>query len=179
MALKRLTINGFGQIELNNVAFRRDGRVEAQCDLDPVAFEEVPAENGMLLAVDLKNRLIKFATDASLPIAINYSAEHLYSASALGLKNFALKAGEFRPRLGYLAVGDKFTTNCVCYDDSEFNSEDALKTALESATVYGGISEKGAIKVTKTKPTVGPVLIAKKFSMPDGQFGIQFHVLAD
>ena len=179
MALKRLTINGFGQIELNNVAFRRDGRVEAQCDLDPAAFEAVPAENGMLLAVDLKNRLIKFATDATLPIAINYSAEHLYSAKELGLKNFALKPGEFRPRLGYLAVGDKFTANCVCYDDAEFASDDVLKTDLGTVTVYGGISGIGAIKVTKTKPTVGPVLIAKKSTMPDGQFGIQFHVLAD
>ena len=179
MALKRLTINGFGQIELNNVAFRRDGRVEAQCDLDPAAFEAVPAENGMLLAVDLKNRLIKFATDATLPIAINYSAEHLYSAKELGLKNFALKPGEFRPRLGYLAVGDKFTANCVCYDDTEFASDDVLKTDLGTVTVYGGISGVGAIKVTKTKPTVGPVLIAKKSTMPDGQFGIQFHVLAD
>ena len=179
MALKRLTINGFGQIELNNVAFRRDGRVEAQCDLDPAAFEAVPAENGMLLAVDLKNRLIKFATDATLPIAINYSAEHLYIAKELGLKNFALKPGEFRPRLGYLAVGDKFTANCVCYDDTEFASDDVLKTDLGTVTVYGGISGVGAIKVTKTKPTVGPVLIAKKSTMPDGQFGIQFHVLAD
>lgn len=179
MALKRLTINGFGQIELNNVAFRRDGRVEAQCDLDPAAFEEVPAENGMLLAIDLKNRLVKFAADATLPIAINYSAEHLYDVGALGLKNLALKAGAVRPRLGYLAVGDKFTTNCVCYDASEFASDDLLKTGLESGTVYGGISGEGAIKVTKTKPEVGPVLVAKKSSMPDGQFGIQFHVLAD
>lgn len=179
MALQRLTINGFGQIELNNVAFRRDGRVEAQCDLDPAAFEAVPAENGMLLAVDLKNRLVKFATDATLPIAINYSAEHLYDERALSLRDFSLKPGSFRPRLGYLAVGDKFTTNCVCYDTTEFASDDVLKTDLESATVYGGISGVGAIKVTKTKPQDGPVLIAKKSTMPDGQFGIQFHVLAD
>ena len=179
MALQRLTINGFGQIELNNVAFRRDGRIEAQCDLDPAAFEAVPAENDMLLAVDLKNRLVKFATDATLPIAINYSAEHLYDERALSLRDFSLKPGSFRPRLGYLAVGDKFTTNCVCYDTTEFASDDVLKTDLESATVYGGISGVGAIKVTKTKPQDGPVLIAKKSTMPDGQFGIQFHVLAD
>ena len=30
MADKRLVIDGFGQIELNQVSFRRDGRVEAQ-----------------------------------------------------------------------------------------------------------------------------------------------------
>ena len=34
MAAKRLVIDGFAQLELNNVAFRRDiGRVEAQCSL--------------------------------------------------------------------------------------------------------------------------------------------------
>ena len=31
MATKRLVISGYGQVELNNVAFRRDGRIEAQC----------------------------------------------------------------------------------------------------------------------------------------------------
>ena len=30
MAQTRLVIDGYGQLELNNVAFRRDGRVEAQ-----------------------------------------------------------------------------------------------------------------------------------------------------
>jgi len=33
MAAKRLVIDSFAQLELNNVAFRRDGRVEAQCAL--------------------------------------------------------------------------------------------------------------------------------------------------
>ena len=59
MALKRLVIDGLGQIELNNVAWRRDGRVEAQCALDAEAFASVPAENGMLLAVDVKNHIVK------------------------------------------------------------------------------------------------------------------------
>ena len=76
MALKRLVIEGFGQLELNNVAFRRDGRIEAQCALDSTDFASVPAENGMLLAVDNVNRVVKFADDASLPIALNYTTEH-------------------------------------------------------------------------------------------------------
>ena len=29
--LKRFIIDGFGQLELNQVAFPRDGRIEAQC----------------------------------------------------------------------------------------------------------------------------------------------------
>ena len=63
MALQRLVIDGFGQLELNQVAFRRDGRIEAQCALDATDFADVPAENGMLLAVDKVNEVIKFATD--------------------------------------------------------------------------------------------------------------------
>ena len=61
MAFKRFVIDGYGQLELNNVAFRRDGRVEAQCFLDETDFADVPAENGMLLAVDRVNRAVKFA----------------------------------------------------------------------------------------------------------------------
>ncbi len=47
MALARLVIDGYGQCELNNAAFRRDGRIEAQCALDETDFADVPAENGM------------------------------------------------------------------------------------------------------------------------------------
>ena len=55
MALKRLVIDGFGQLDLNNVFFRRSGSIEAQCFLDETDFADVPAENGMLLAVDRVN----------------------------------------------------------------------------------------------------------------------------
>ena len=58
MAFKRFVIDGYSQLELNQVAFRRDGRVEAQCALDDTDFASVPAENGMLLAVtELTERL--------------------------------------------------------------------------------------------------------------------------
>ena len=188
MALKRLVIDGFGQCELNNAAFRRDGRIEAQCELDETDFATDVAENGMLLAVDKINKVIKYATDASLPIALNYSAEHMYDDRANGLKDFSLKRGEFYPRVGYLAVGDLFTTNCICFDDSEFEAdededttaEDALVAALEDVAttqLYGGISANGAIQVSATKPTVGPVLaVTKKTTMPDGQLAVQFQV---
>ncbi len=182
MALKRMIIDGFGQLELNNVAFRRDGRVEAQCALDATDFADVPAENGMLLAVDRVNRTIKFATDGSLPIALHYSTEHMYDERANALKDFALERGTFLPRMGYLSVGELFTTNCIAYDDSEFADDEALTTAFEAlgtTAVYGGISDEGAIKVSATKPTVGPVLKAVEYTtMPDGTVGIKFQVLA-
>lgn len=180
MSLQRYTIDGYGQIELNNVAFRRDGRIEAQCKLDATDFATVPAENGMLLAVDDKAKVIKFATNANLPIALHYSSEHMYNQFTPGLKNFKLERGTFLPRLGYLAVGDKFTTNCIAYDTTEYADDAAVDTALAgSGTVYGGISATGAIKITATKPTVGPVLkVTKVTTMPDGTFGLKFQVFA-
>ena len=184
MALTRLVIDGFGQLEHNNVAYPRDGRVEAQCKLDPTDFEEVPAENGMLLAVDNINKVVKFATDASLPIGINYTAEHMYDERKPGLKNFKLERGEFLPRMGYLSVGELWTTNCVCYDDTEFADDDALleavkdKATLSATPVYAGASNIGAMKLTKTEPTFGPVLkVVEKTTMPDGQFAVKVQVI--
>jgi hypothetical protein len=179
-----MVIDGFGQVELNNVAFRRDGRIEAQCALDADDFAEVPAENGMLLAVDNATRTVKMPVDDSLPIALNYTTEHMYDDRKSALKDFKLDIVDgFYPRLGYLAVGDKFTTNCLAYDTAEFATEDLLEKAYEeNTTLYGGISDTGAILVTKTKPEAGPVLLAVKGtgagSMPDGQFAIKFQVIA-
>lgn len=184
MATTRLVIDGYGQVELNNVAFRRDGRIEAQCALDTVAFASIKAENGMLLAVDALNRKVTVPTDASLPIALNYSAEHIYDERTPGLKNFALGVDDFYPRLGYLAVGDKFTENCVSYDTAEFASQTAFVSALgsiASTALYGGIgSDDGSILVSASAPSVGPILkVVAKTTMPDGQLGIKFQVISD
>ena len=188
MALKRLMIDGYGQLELNQVAFPRDGRIEAQCALSD-DFAEVPAENGMLLAVDNINRVVKIpVAGEKFPVALNYTTEHMYDERHNALRDFKLAKGSFYPRMGYLAVQDKFTTNCLCYDDAEFSNDQALKDAykaeaLKAAPLYGGISTMGAIKVSKTAPTEGPVLMAVlgtgAGSMPDGQFAIKFQVIAD
>ncbi len=187
MAFTRMTIDGFGQLELNNVAFRRDGRVEAQCALDATDFADVPAENGMLLAVDRVNRTVKFPVEGSdLPIALNYTTEHMYDERHNALRDFSLERGTFLPRLGYLSVGELFTTNCVGYDSEEFDDDEALIAKLEKigaatspATIYGGVSEEGAIALSETAPTAGPVLLAVEYTtMPDGTDGIKFQVLS-
>lgn len=178
MALTRFVIDGYGQLELNQVAFPRDGRVEAQCALDDTDFASVPAENGMLLAVDRVNRKVKFATDDSLPIALNYTTEHMYDERANALKDFKLEIGSFYPRLGYLSVGDLFTTNCIGYE-SDFADDDAVKAVdLTTTDVFGGISDEGVILISKSAPQAGPVLKAvETTTMPDGQFAFKFQVL--
>ena len=178
MAVVRLPHTGYGQIELNNVAWRRDGRIEAQCALSDDFAEVGYAENGMLLAVDNVNRLIKLPTD-NLPLAIVYSSEHMYDERANGLKDFANKVGSFYPRLGYPAVGDKFTTNCVSYETDDFADFAAIKTAIASGSVYGGKSTDGSILLDNTKPSAGPVFLAvAATTMPDGQAAIKFQVLS-
>ena len=182
MAQKRLIIDGYGQLELNNVAFRRDGRIEAQCALDATDFASVPAENGMLLAVDKIAGTVRMPDSSEVcPIALNYTAEHMYDERTPGLRNFKLERGSFLPRLGYLAEGDKFTTNCLCYDNSEFTNMEAFIAGLEkigTEEVYGTQSEIGYIKVSATEPTGGVKLRAiKKTTMPDGQLAVKFQVL--
>lgn len=194
MAFKRFTIDGFGQLELNQVAFRRDGRVEAQCALDDTDFATVPAENGMILAVDRINRKIKFATETNvgtMPVALNYTTEHMYDERANALKDFSLPRGTFYPRLGFLSAGELFTTNCIGYDDTEWtatgsgttaktadeNFEAACK-AIKTTPLYGGVSDEGAIAVSATAPEYGPVLkVVEATTMPDGTFGLKFQVV--
>ena len=184
MALARLTIDGYGQLELNQVAFRRDGRIEAQCKIAAAITTYI--ENGMLLAIDKANKTVGYpaADGTDKLIALNYTAEHMYDERTPGLKNFKLDQGTFLPRLGYLAVGDRFTTNCIAYDNTEtgFTTDANVKTklaAFATTPVYGGICTNGAIKVSASKPTYGPVLqVADYTTMPDGTVGVKFVVLA-
>lgn len=185
MALKRLVIDGFGQLELNNVFFRRAGMVEAQCALGE-DFAVVPAENGMLLAVDRVNRIVKFpVAGENMPIALNYTSEHMYDERAKGLRDFKLERGTFYPRMGFLSVGELFTTNCFSYDSEEFTNEEKLmeavkdKATLAAKVVYGGACENGTIKLSATKPAFGPVLrVVEKTTMPDGQFALKLQVVS-
>ena len=176
MAFKKL-YTGYGQIELNNVAFRRDGRIEAQCQLDATDFATIPAENGMLLAVDKVNNTIKFAKDATLPVAIHYSTEHMYDERQVGaLAEFCLPRGTFLPRMGYLSVGETFTTNCIGADDATFADTAAVEAAIKTG-VYGKPSAQGVIELVKTAPTTGVALRAvKATTMPDGKFALKFQV---
>lgn len=176
MALKKL-YKGFGQIELNNVSFRRSGRIEAQCSLDPTDFAEIPAENGMLLAVDKLKNVVKLPEEGvDFPIAINYSSEHMYDEVNKGLANFKLTIGDFLPRLGYLSVGEIFTTNCICADDAVFADVTAVKDGM-AAGIYGVPCALGCICLVEEKPASGVVLRAvKATTMPDGKFALKFQV---
>ena len=190
MAINRLAKNGYGQLELNQVAFRRDGRIEAQCALDPTGFASAPAENGMILCVDNVSRTIKLPTAGNIakyPLALNYTAEHMYDDRANGLKDFKLNIADgFYPRLGYLAVGDKFTTNTICYDTTDFADDDAVKTAyaaVGTTPLYAIPYQDGYWQLVDDLTGVSGLYCAAVTgtgagSMPDGQYAIKLQVMA-
>ena len=172
MAITRLTIDGFGQVELNNCAFPRDGRVEAQA---PLTDDLAVYENGMILAVDKVANVVRPVEAGDEIIGLNYSAEHLYDERAMGLKNFSLKPGDY-PRIGLLSVGDKFTTNTICFDGSEDDAKTML-AAYKTTPVYGTYHESGAILVSTTPATDVNFKVIKVYTMPDGQYGVRFQVM--
>lgn len=192
--MARMVIDGYGQVELNNVAFRRDGRIEAQCALDTTAFTSaVPCENGMILRVKKAEHKITFA-DASAEnqlYALNYTTEHMYDERKPGLKNFYLSGPkgaakqDFMPRVGYLAAGDLWTTNCIDFGDYAASSNNdagrlaAVASALASGDVFAAVTTQGAVALTSKAPSVGPVIqVIKKTTMPDGTPGFQLQVLS-
>ena len=179
MAIQRYVIDGYGQIELNQVAFPRDGRVVAQCAADATDFASVTLENGMLLQVDERNKVVKLpAANSALPVAVVYSSEKIYDERNPGLKEF--KNEDFLPRLGYLSVGDKWTTNAFCYDDALLgeDGDDAIEEVIAETPLYAVPHATGVVQLVATAPVSGPYLeVVKPFTMPDGQFAIQLRVL--
>ena len=167
MALTKLAKNGYGQLELNFADFRRHGAIEAQCKLaDGIDF----VENGMLLAVDRKNRTVGYPTGTEGEvIALNYTTEHMYDERERGLKYFRLEKNTFLPRLGYIGVADKFTTNTVCYDGDENTDLTTFKYGKACSTE----GFKGYIELTNTREGACLEVLAVT-TMPDGQKAVKF-----
>lgn len=178
MAIKFFDCNGFGQIELNQVSFTRDGRVEAQCDLDntvfashfPMTKEEatkglIYGEVGAFLMVDKARGIAtvptKALSDKGLNMGINYATEKIYNQFTPGRRNFCQVCDEFYPRIGYTEPGERLTTNTVAWestsaifttanpdDDSDIMYND-VKAALEAGTeVYAYVVEGSDGKLT-------------------------------
>ena len=174
MADKKLNEGfGYGQIELNQCAFRRDGRIEAQCKIaDGIDF----IENGGIFAIDNVKHEISYPAAGSYMFGLNYTSEHMYDERlAGGLKYYKTDKDSFLPRLGYLAVGDKYTTNTVIYDDA--------LTITNAVYGYVKAGDKGYIRLSATKPTDAidgaPLLrvIDAKATMPNGAPAVKFQCI--
>ena len=168
MALIKLAKEGYGQLELNFAAFRRNGAIEAQCKMaEGIEY----LENGMLLAVDRKTRTVGYPTGAEGEvIALNYTTEHMYDEREKGLKHFKLDKNTFLPRLGYIGTPDKFTTNTVCYDGDE--NTDLTNFAYGRPCTTEGF--EGYIELVADKDARCVVEVIAITTMPDGQKAVKF-----
>ena len=163
---------GYGQLELNQVAFRRSGRIEAQCAIAP-GIDYI--ENGMLLAVNNMDRTVGYATaENKFPIALHYSTEHMYDERANALKDFKLDKNSFLPRLGYLGAGDKYTTNTVEYEG--YNNDDAFLAAVGKTVLYAHAGADGYHLVNANAEGAIALAIAAT-DLPDGQKAVKFQAL--
>ena len=172
MADKKLNEGlGYGQIELNQCAFRRDGRIEAQCKIEGADY----VENGMILAIDNTKREVRYPAAGDYMFGLNYTSEHMYDERLVGgLKYYKTDKDSFLPRLGYLAVGDKFTTNTVVYDAADITT-----------MVYGyvKVGDNGYIRLSATEPNDAiagaPLLrvIDAKATMPNGAPAVKFQCI--
>ena len=173
MADKKLNDGlGYGQIELNQCAFRRDGRIEAQCKIEGADY----VENGMILAIDNTKHEVRYPAAGDYMFGLNYTSEHMYDERLVGgLKYYKTDKDSFLPRLGYLAVGDKFTTNTVVYDDA--------LTITNAVYGYVKAGDNGYIRLSATKPqdaiAGAPLLrvIDAKATMPNGAPAVKFQCI--
>lgn len=206
MAIKFFDCRGYGQIEPNQVSFTRDGRIEAQCELDPAVFashfpmtaEEAEAgmiygENGSFYVVDKANKIVTIPTkelsDKGFPMGICYSSEMIHNQFTPGRKNYCMIHGEYLPRLGYTEVGERLTLNGVAWDDTAYavgtskELYDAVKADLAEGTdVYAYVVEgsKGKLvigaKVTDALCEVYAQVV-KCYTNADGSLAFMFQMV--
>lgn len=206
MAIKFFDCKGYGQIEPNQVSFTRDGRIEAQCELDPAVFashfpmtaEEAEAgmiygENGSFYVVDKANKIVTVPTkelsDKGFPMGICYSSEMIHNQFTPGRKNYCMIHGEYLPRLGYTEVGERFTLNGVAWDDTAYSVAtskelyDAVKANLAAGTaVYAYVVEGSngklviGAKVTDALCEVYAQVV-KCYTNADGSLAFMFQMV--
>ena len=187
MSLVRYGITGYAVLELNNVAFRRNGSVEAQLPLDDTDFEKDKAEAGMLLRVVPGDAIAYPDTVSDKMIVLHYTTEKLYNQYDQGLNAWACdRELGFYPRLGYLSEGDKFTTNCMSYlqgsAGTDFAANDAAAKVLIDAAgttaVYGVPCTNGGIELViadNLSADAEVVLqVVKPTTLPNGDYAAQF-----
>jgi hypothetical protein len=173
MAIQKLA-GQYGVVELNKVAAVKTGEIEVQYDLD-AALTQV--ENGMLLVADHVAKKVKKPVDATSAVHLHASVEKDYEGK--GRKYFAVKQGEFSPRLLKLKVGDRFETNAVEFDDAVYANYAAIKAAINATTVYGVPNASGYIRIVATPAgtEVVQLKVVEGVTLPNGENGLKFLVV--
>ena len=98
-------------VELNKVASRKTGEIEAQCKLADGINE---LQNGQIVFIDATNDTIVLEKTANCVDAmyLHFSNPRRYEDGKTGMENFIYtKSEKYLPRLYKLTAGDIFTTD--------------------------------------------------------------------
>lgn len=154
--------------ELNKVASRKTGEIEAQCKLNS---EITKLYNGEIVYVDAVSNEITKTFDADTcvdAIYLHFSNPRRYEDGHTGMENFVYDNEEIKdgylPRVYKLTVGDIFTTNYdfTAADGSLQEAKEAKGTAHSfGAHTIVAIDEKSALG-----------------TMPNGVPGTTYRVIA-
>lgn len=105
-------------VELNKVASRKTGEIEAQCKLsDEFLVDGIKAlENGAIVYINAEtDEIVKAYDEATCVNAkyLHFSNPRRYEDGKTGMENFRYETSDdkYLPRLFKLTVGDIFTTN--------------------------------------------------------------------
>lgn len=102
----------YATVELNKVASRKTGEIEAQCKLNN---EISTLQNGEIVFVDaVKNEITKTYSASTCVDAIylHFSNPRRYEDGKSGMENFIYENNDsYLPRVYKLTVGDIFTTD--------------------------------------------------------------------
>ena len=186
----------YATLELNQVAFPKTGMVVSQVPLGPAFTIDAPCENGMWVVGDKAAKAINAPAAATdKPIGIVYTTEKEYDPYHYGLQTFGRKIAGDYPRVGLFGIGDTVTTNCLQYDDTEFEDENdaaehsALFEALEAIEttplyVIPGVAadteaEKAVPQITATQPQSGIYAkVVKFYTVPNGEKGVKYQIIS-
>lgn len=180
--MKRFPLEMYASLELNQCKFPKIGNIISQTPLGEEFTADAPCENGMWVSAMTANGVVKSVEDVTEPIGIVYTTEKEYDAYHTGLKRFGRKVAGDYPRVGIFSVGDKVTTNCLQYDESEYTSEEALFAALDACQttpVYVvPVAGSPVPKLTATKPATGLVArVVKFYTVPNGERGVKYEII--
>lgn len=175
--MKTPSARGYRQVELNNCAFRRDGRIVADC------IAAIDIENGCCVLLDRVKKEAKLGgTSGAGQLALCYSAEHNPEDVTGLLKNFVNKEGR-GIRAGFLAYGDVFTTNAIQMVDADYADLSKVAEALKAGTpvhvVGGTVGSLGLWTLQKTAPTATDKItgfVKEVTTMPDGQPAVKIVI---
>ncbi len=182
MAIQRFKTEKYATIELNHVSWPETARVFAQLPLSADFTDDKPCENGMWLVYDDVKGVARPAEAATEHVGVMYLNEKEYNPYVSGMNQWALRPNTWYPRIGMPEVQDRYTTNCFCYDTTDFTDDEAVVTALKAigTTPLYLVIEPGqaAPKLAKTAAGATVAKVVKFYTMPNGEPGIKVSFVA-